>query len=127
MLKYIVLTSVVLLPSIAHAEDRRKCIREMYEVYEDMTVAKSLCDPKNFVSDPNERKRQLAKTLGADEAIDPTGADLVELVHEHTGGKGVEYLRDLAEHQQRLLLGRGSGVIVCHDANVPVTRPDHCR
>lgn len=45
-----------------------------------------------FVSDPNERKRQLAKTLGTDEAIDPAGADLVEVVHEHTGGKGVEYL-----------------------------------
>jgi threonine dehydrogenase-like Zn-dependent dehydrogenase len=45
-----------------------------------------------FVSDPNQRKRQLAKTLGADEAIDPAGADLVEVIHEHTGGKGVEYL-----------------------------------
>jgi L-iditol 2-dehydrogenase len=45
-----------------------------------------------FVSDPNERKRQLAKHFGADEVIDPVGADLVELVHEHTGGKGVEYL-----------------------------------
>ena len=45
-----------------------------------------------FVSDPNERKRQLAKRFGADEAIDPIASDLVELVHEHTGGKGVEYL-----------------------------------
>ena len=45
-----------------------------------------------LVSDPNARKRELAKRLGADEAIDPTGADLVEVVHEHTGGKGVEYL-----------------------------------
>src|ERR1051326_4329712 len=45
-----------------------------------------------FVSDPNLRKRELAKQLGADEAIDPASADLVELVHEHTGGKGVEYL-----------------------------------
>ena len=45
-----------------------------------------------FVSDPNERKRQLAKKFGADEAIDPIASDLVELVHEHTGGKGVEYL-----------------------------------
>ena len=45
-----------------------------------------------FVSDPNERKRRFAKQLGADEAIDAVGADLVELVHEHTGGKGVEYL-----------------------------------
>ena len=45
-----------------------------------------------LVSDPNARKRELAKRLGADEAIDPTGADLVEVVHEHTGGKGVDYL-----------------------------------
>ena len=45
-----------------------------------------------FVSDPNERKRQLAKTFGADEAIDPIASDLVEVVHERTGGKGVEYL-----------------------------------
>jgi L-iditol 2-dehydrogenase len=45
-----------------------------------------------LVSDPNARKRDLAKKLGADEAIDPAGSDLVEVVHEHTGGKGVEYL-----------------------------------
>ena len=45
-----------------------------------------------FVSDPNERKRGLAKTLGADETIDPSGSDLVEVVREHSGGKGVEYL-----------------------------------
>src|ERR1044071_2517860 len=45
-----------------------------------------------IVSDPNARKRELAKSLGADAAIDPAGTDLVEVVHEHTGGKGVEYL-----------------------------------
>src|SRR6185503_484035 len=45
-----------------------------------------------FVSDPNARKRELAKRLGADDAIDPDGCDLVEVVREHTGGKGVEYL-----------------------------------
>ena len=45
-----------------------------------------------LVSDPNARKRQLAKRLGAEVAIDPVAADLVEVVHEHTGGKGVEYL-----------------------------------
>src|ERR1041385_6597702 len=45
-----------------------------------------------LVSDPNARKRQLAKQLGADVTIDPRGANLVEAVHEHTGGKGVEYL-----------------------------------
>jgi L-iditol 2-dehydrogenase len=45
-----------------------------------------------FVSDPNARKRELAKDLGADEVIDPSADDLVEAVREYTGGKGVEYL-----------------------------------
>jgi L-iditol 2-dehydrogenase len=45
-----------------------------------------------LVSDPNARKRQLAMQLGADVAIDPVNADSVEVVHEHTGGKGVDYL-----------------------------------
>lgn len=45
-----------------------------------------------FVSDPNARKRELAKRLGADETIDPAAGDLVEVVREYTGGKGVEYL-----------------------------------
>jgi L-iditol 2-dehydrogenase len=45
-----------------------------------------------FVSDPNASKRQLARSFGADETFDPAHSDLVEAVHEHTGGKGVEYL-----------------------------------
>src|SRR6185503_11001089 len=49
-----------------------------------------------FVSDPNARKRDLAKSLGADEVIDPAACELVEVVREHTGGKGVEYLIEAA-------------------------------
>jgi L-iditol 2-dehydrogenase len=45
-----------------------------------------------FVSDPNKHKRQLAEKLGADETIDPANCDLVEVVREHSNGKGVEYL-----------------------------------
>ncbi|PYS70645.1 MAG: hypothetical protein DMF69_12815 [Acidobacteria bacterium] len=45
-----------------------------------------------FVSDPNRHKRELARTFGADETIDPTTCDLVEVVREHSNGKGVEYL-----------------------------------
>jgi len=45
-----------------------------------------------FVSDPNARKLALAKRLGADATIDPAACDPVEVVREHTGGKGVEYL-----------------------------------
>ena len=49
-----------------------------------------------FVSDPNARKRELATSLGADEVIDPCACDVVEVVREHTGGKGVEYLIEAA-------------------------------
>jgi len=45
-----------------------------------------------LVSDPNEHKRELAKSLGADETIDPQRSNLVEVVREHGSGKGVEYL-----------------------------------
>ena len=44
-----------------------------------------------LVSDPNEHKRQLAKSFGADETIN-SRSDLVETVRDYTGGKGVEYL-----------------------------------
>jgi threonine dehydrogenase-like Zn-dependent dehydrogenase len=45
-----------------------------------------------IVSDPNQRKRRLSVELGATESIDPANCDLVEIVREHTSGKGVEYL-----------------------------------
>lgn len=45
-----------------------------------------------FVSDPNAHKRLLALEFGADETIDPVNSDLVEVVREHSNGKGVEYL-----------------------------------
>jgi L-iditol 2-dehydrogenase len=54
-----------------------------------------------FVSDPNAGKRQLAKSFGADETIDPTDCDFVEVVRERSNGKGVEYLIEAS----------GSGVV----------------
>ena len=45
-----------------------------------------------LVTDPNKFKRDLALSFGADQAIDPIGCDAVELVREHSNGKGVEYL-----------------------------------
>ena len=38
----------------AQAEDRRKCIRNVYEVTRDIAAAKRVCDPKNHVTNPNE-------------------------------------------------------------------------
>ena len=37
----------------AQAEDR-KCIRDAYEITRNMATAKRLCDPKNYVTNPNE-------------------------------------------------------------------------
>jgi L-iditol 2-dehydrogenase len=48
-----------------------------------------------IVSDPNEHKRARAKNFGANEAVD-AAEDLVEVVRDHTGGKGVEYLIEAA-------------------------------
>ena len=45
-----------------------------------------------IVSDPNAKKRQLAKDFGASEVIDPAATEIAEVVREYTGGKGVEYL-----------------------------------
>ena len=45
-----------------------------------------------LVSDPNLHKRELAKQLGADETIDTSSTNIVEAVHNYTGGKGAEYV-----------------------------------
>ena len=77
-----------------------------------------------FVSDPSERKRELAKRLGADEAIDPIGADLVELVHEHTGGKGVEYLIEASGSGD---VFRSMPGLICKQATVLLYGHGHAR
>jgi hypothetical protein len=51
------LLAIVLLASLAvpaGAAEDRKCIREMKDLYGDMATAKRQCDPRNFVTDPNE-------------------------------------------------------------------------
>jgi len=68
-----------------------------------------------LVSDPNARKRQLAKQLGADAAIDPVGANLVEVVHEQTGGKGVEYLIEASGSGE---VFRSMPGLICKQASV---------
>jgi len=74
-----------------------------------------------LVSDPNEHKRQLAKRFGANEAIKP-GDDLVEVVREHTGGKGVEYLIEASGSGEvfRVLPG-----LICKQATVLVYGHGH--
>jgi threonine dehydrogenase-like Zn-dependent dehydrogenase len=68
-----------------------------------------------IVSDPNEIKRRLAKTLGADETIDPVDSDIVELVRDYTGGKGVQYLIEASGSGKIFGLMPG---LVCKQATV---------
>jgi L-iditol 2-dehydrogenase len=42
------------------------------------------------ISEPNQAKRRLAETLGADLAVDPTAEDLVQSAHAATGGRGFD-------------------------------------
>ena len=52
-MRALVLGVVLLAATAAQAEDR-KCIREMLALTGEAATAKRLCDPKNFVSNPNE-------------------------------------------------------------------------
>jgi len=45
-----------------------------------------------LVSEPNEKKRTLAKQFGADEVLDPSHQELGDSVREKTEGRGVDYL-----------------------------------
>ena len=52
-MRALVLGVVLLAATSAQAEDR-KCIHDMTKLFGDVNVAKRQCDPRNFVSDPNE-------------------------------------------------------------------------
>ncbi len=68
-----------------------------------------------LVSDPNKLKRELAKSLGASETIDPGDCDLIEVAMEYSGGKGVEYLIEASGAGQ--VVASISGLI-CKQATV---------
>ena len=53
-MRAIVLSVVLLAATVAQAEDRDKCIRDLVELHGDKVAAKHQCDPKNFVTNPNE-------------------------------------------------------------------------
>jgi threonine dehydrogenase-like Zn-dependent dehydrogenase len=68
-----------------------------------------------LVSDPNKLKQRLAKSLGASETIDPNECDLIDVVRDHSGGKGVQYLIEASGAGQ--VVGSISGLI-CKQATV---------
>ncbi len=68
-----------------------------------------------LVSDPNGLKRDLAVKLGADRTIDPNSCDVVDLVREHSNGKGVEYLIEASGSGDVFALIPG---LICKQATV---------
>jgi threonine dehydrogenase-like Zn-dependent dehydrogenase len=68
-----------------------------------------------LVSDPNKLKQKMAKSFGADETIDPVQGDLVEVVRQRTGGKGVQYLIE-ASGSGRVMASIPS--LICKQATV---------
>ena len=68
-----------------------------------------------LVSDPNKLKQRMAKSFGADETLDPGECDIVEVVRQHTGGKGVQYLIEASGCGQVMALIPG---LICKQATV---------
>jgi L-iditol 2-dehydrogenase len=68
-----------------------------------------------LVSDPNKLKRDLAVKFGADRTIDPNNCDAVELVQEHSNGRGVEYLIEASGSGDVFALIPG---LICKQATV---------
>lgn len=68
-----------------------------------------------LVSDPNKLKQKMAKSFGADETLDPGECDIVEVVRQRTGGKGVQYLIEASGCGQVMALIPG---LICKQATV---------
>jgi S-(hydroxymethyl)glutathione dehydrogenase/alcohol dehydrogenase len=68
--------------------------------------------------DPVAMKREQAGLLGATDAIDPTGADPVQQVHELTGGRGVDFAfevvgeQSLVDQATQMTVSGGTTVLV---------------
>jgi L-iditol 2-dehydrogenase len=55
-----------------------------------------------IVLDPIPARRDIAKKLGVDEALDPTAEGIVEKVHSLTGGRGADLVIEAAGHDASL-------------------------
>ncbi|MFC5381561.1 zinc-dependent alcohol dehydrogenase [Aquipuribacter nitratireducens] len=49
-------------------------------------------------AEPDARRGDVARTLGADEVLDPTAEGFVDLVHESTGGRGADVVFEASGH-----------------------------
>jgi len=63
-----------------------------------INVARACGAAMIFATEVNPHRRELAKKMGADEALDPAQGDIVERVREATEGAGADVLLEMSGH-----------------------------
>jgi threonine 3-dehydrogenase len=63
-----------------------------------IAVAKACGAARIFAIEPNEQRRALAKTMGAQVLLDPAAGDVEQQVKAATGGNGVDVLLEMSGH-----------------------------
>ena len=58
-----------------------------------------------FATEVNEHRRELAKKMGADEALDPSAGDVVKHVLDATDGAGVDVMLEMSGHPDAIHKG----------------------
>ncbi|MGM0419839.1 MAG: L-threonine 3-dehydrogenase [Bacillota bacterium] len=61
-----------------------------------VSVAKAFGAASVIVSEPNQYRRELSLEMGADHVIDPINDNLGDLVHDVTGGIGVDFVAEMS-------------------------------
>ena len=70
-----------------------------------INVARACGATPIFALEINPRRRELAKTMGADEVIDPAAVDPVKRVREATDGEGVDVLLEMSGNESAIQQG----------------------
>jgi threonine 3-dehydrogenase len=70
-----------------------------------IAVSKACGAGKIFAIEPNTKRRELAKTMGADVLLDPAAGDVETRVMEATGGSGVDVLLEMSGHPSAIRQG----------------------
>jgi threonine 3-dehydrogenase len=70
-----------------------------------IAVAKACGATQVFAVEVNEYRRKVAQQMKADFVLDPTKDDVKQIVHDATGGVGVDVLLEMAGHPDAIHLG----------------------
>jgi threonine 3-dehydrogenase len=70
-----------------------------------IAVARACGASQIFALEPNESRRELAHTMDADFALDPTKDDVRSIVMQKTGGIGVDVVAEMSGHPSGINMG----------------------